>query len=71
MLSTSSVREMPTKTTRYYIIPTRVAKIKKQTIIVQQLLKKFKLPYDLASLLQGKYHENLKRMSTQSLAILT
>lgn len=55
LLSTISVREMPTKTTRYHIIPTSVAKIKKATIIVQQLLKKLKLPYDQASLLQGKY----------------
>lgn len=55
MLSTSSVREMTIKTTRYHIISTSVAKIKKATIIVQQLLKKLKLPYDQARLLQGKY----------------
>lgn len=59
MLSTSSVREIPTKTTRYHIIPTRVAKIKKAKNNSSAVYSKVNV------------YENLKCMSTQSLAIQT
>lgn len=53
---------MQIKVTRYHITPTRVAKIKKadDNSVPVALKVKHRLPYDLASLLLGKYPRKYK-----------